>query len=87
MTAMTRHTTTLSPKERRILRAFKWARNGKRTLTELAERCWSSLNPVKANSWTRNSIRRLVAGSYIEKVGKGTYRLTEIGSELAKYES
>lgn len=34
---------------------------------------------AKANSWVRNSLRRLVRARWVEKVGTGTYRLTDEG--------
>lgn len=45
----------------------------------LAAACFSNQSAKTANSWVRNSLRRLVRGKWVEKVGKGTYRLTEAG--------
>lgn len=41
-------------------------------LKYIAERCWPG--EKKANSWVRNSLRRLVRASFAEKVGKGLYQ-------------
>jgi hypothetical protein len=48
-------------------------------LTVLAAAAFSGLPTVQANSWTRNSLRRLVRGKWVQKVGKGTYRMTDLG--------
>ena len=55
-------------------------------LNALAATCWpdkaSSTKDAErnqANSWVRNSLRRLVRGKWVEKVGKGTYRLSDTG--------
>jgi hypothetical protein len=37
-----------------------------------------------ANSWVRNSLRRLARAKWVEKVGRGTYRLTEQGRTRAE---
>ena len=34
---------------------------------------------AQANSWVRNSLRRLVTGELIEKTSRGVYRVTEKG--------
>lgn len=36
----------------------------------------------QSNSWVRNSLRRLVRGQWVEKMAKGTYRLSEVGTGL-----
>ncbi len=48
-------------------------------INALATTCFSDQTQSKANSWVRNSLRRLVRGKWVEKVGKGTYRVTDQG--------
>lgn len=48
-------------------------------INALATTCFSEKSAKVANSWVRNSLRRLVRGKWVEKIGKGTYRLTETG--------
>ena len=52
-------------------------------INALATNCFSDQTSSMANSWVRNSLRRLVRAKWVEKVGKGTYRLTEKGREWA----
>lgn len=49
------------------------------TIIALASICFGDQLTSKANSWVRNSLRRLVRAKWVEKVGQGTYRLTEMG--------
>lgn len=51
-------------------------------INALASSCFAEQPSSKANSWVRNSLRRLVRGSWVTKVGKGTYRLTDTGREF-----
>jgi hypothetical protein len=39
----------------------------------------SAATKAQANSWVRNSLRRLVTGEFIEKTSRGVYRMTEKG--------
>jgi hypothetical protein len=48
-------------------------------INALATNCFSNQSAKTANSWVRNSLRRLVRGKWVEKIGKGTYRLTDSG--------
>jgi len=54
-------------------------------INALATNCFADQPASKANSWVRNSLRRLARAKWVEKVGKGTYRLSENGR--AQYES
>lgn len=47
-------------------------------INALAAQCFPE-EGSKGNSWVRNSLRRLVRGNWVEKVGAGTYRLTDEG--------
>jgi hypothetical protein len=53
-------------------------------INALATNCFSDQTSSTANSWVRNSLRRLVRAKWVEKVGKGTYRLTDKGRERAE---
>jgi hypothetical protein len=53
-------------------------------LNGLAALAFGSEKVGTANSWVRNSLRRLVRAGWVTKVGKGTYRLTELGSSRAE---
>jgi hypothetical protein len=50
-------------------------------ITALAAACFKEESAAKANSWIRNSLRRPVRGKWIEKMGRGTYRLTQTGKD------
>ena len=70
----------LNPKERRVLMAINGAGSGKRPemgIVDLAEACWKSKSKFASNSWTRNSLRRLVRGGMIDKLARGSYRIAE----------
>ena len=58
--------------ERRVLSAVP--QSGNVTISELAMKAFGELSPKKANSWTRNQLRGLVAKGFVEKVSRGTYR-------------
>jgi outer membrane biosynthesis protein TonB len=51
-------------------------------INALATNCFADQASSKANSWVRNSLRRLVRGKWVDKVGKGTYRLSNTGRAL-----
>jgi len=53
-------------------------------INALATNCFSDKSAGQANSWVRNSLRRLVRAKWAEKVGKGTYRLTSTGKARAE---
>jgi hypothetical protein len=48
-------------------------------INALATNCFADQPVTQANSWVRNSLRRLVRGKWVDKVGKGTYRLSDVG--------
>jgi hypothetical protein len=41
-------------------------------------------NRMQAQSWVRNSLRRLVRGKLVEHVGDGTYRMTLMARAMVK---
>lgn len=47
------------------------------SLSELAAKAFPNVEPQTANSWVRNSLRRLVRAEWVEKVGDGTYRTNQ----------
>lgn len=51
------------------------SRNKELTLEELAKKCFGSKPAKKANSWARNSLRRLVRSGMVKKADRGTYRV------------
>ena len=69
----------LNPKERILLASFQYAKVPA-TIAELASLCDYETHGARsasmANSWTRNSLRRLLREGYIERVARGTYQLT-----------
>jgi hypothetical protein len=65
----------LSLNERKVLAALAVRMNEDVTIRELARACFQSIRPiVRADSWVKNALRRLVVGSYVRKVARGTYR-------------
>lgn len=68
----------LNSKEKRVL-ATLVAANKPMKLAEIAEVSFKSQGPIKSNSWTRNSMRRLVRSGLIRKTGTGTYTATPKG--------
>jgi hypothetical protein len=78
----------LNAKESKVLGALNGSGAGLRavlTITELATACFKSQSKKKSNSWTRNSLRRLVQAGLVEKVERGKYRVSAAGrKKLAK---
>lgn len=72
----------LNSKEAKVFAALNGEGSGVRvvmTITDLAAECFKSRGKKQANSWTRNSLRRLVQGGLVEKVERGKYRVSEAG--------
>lgn len=72
----------LNAKEAKVLAALNGSGSGVRpvmTITDLAAECFKSQSKKRANSWVRNSLRRLVQSGLIEKVERGKYRVSEAG--------
>ncbi len=70
----------LNPKERKLLLVLNGEGSGKRpdlSIVDLAEACWKHKSKAHANSWTRNSLRRLVRSGMIDKQERGLYRISE----------
>lgn len=78
----------LNAKELKVLVTLNGLGGGIRpvlTITTLAETCFKSQGKKKGNSWTRNSLRRLVQSGLVEKVERGKYRISLGGrKKLAK---
>ena len=72
----------LNVKETKVLAALNGGGAGVRsilTITDIAAECFKSQKKSRANSWVRNSLRRLVQGGLVEKVERGKYRVSEAG--------
>lgn len=75
----------LNPRELRVVMFLNQsgqfgAGTGKRqdfTIVEMAMGCWKSKSKAQANSWVRNSLRRLVTSGLIEKQERGLYRVAQ----------
>jgi hypothetical protein len=72
----------LNPKEEKVLGALSNGA-GQLTLTELGA-LFKGKKKSQANSWARNSLRRLVRGGLVKKVGRGTYEATAKGKKRAE---
>lgn len=48
-------------------------------LNALALLCFPNEPSRRANSWVRNSLRKLVRSQWVERVARGTYRVTDAG--------
>ena len=72
----------LNQKEIRLFKQFRASKTAK-TIADLAAICWGKgpVGAVRANSWVRNSLRRLVSQGLIVQVGKGTYEITQYGRQ------
>ena len=68
----------LNGKERKVLGTLVSASKPMK-LSEIAEATFKSLGPIKGNSWTRNSMRRLVRSGLVRKSATGTYSVTAKG--------
>ena len=73
----------LNDKELKVLGAVNGKGEGAReeitipNLTKVFKN--TAATKAQANSWVRNSLRRLVTGEYVEKLQRGVYRMTEKG--------
>jgi repressor of nif and glnA expression len=88
MTTTTRSHYKLNAKEQKVLAVFlRRGRPAPKTIAEIAGECWSrgrGMTTARAQSWVRNSLRRLVSASLLERCATGTYEITDIGRELVK---
>jgi len=70
----------INAKEKKIVDMLNEAgRGATASLAELAANCFSDTPGKQANSWVRNSLRRLVRGGWAEKADRGSYRITDEG--------
>lgn len=68
----------LNAKERRVLAFMAGEGSGVRAtfrIEDVAAGCWKSKPKPIANSWVRNSFRRLVRAGMVYKVSRGHYRV------------
>lgn len=68
----------LNKKEKKVVGCFV-ARSAREVLTieDLADGAFPSQPAKRANSWVRNSLRRLIRARWLEKVTPGEYRLSK----------
>lgn len=70
----------LNDKEMKVMKVFPLKGDRETfTITDLAKGAWPTNTQGKSNSWTRNSLRRLVRGGFIEKLKRGSYRISVKG--------
>lgn len=73
----------LNDKELKVLGAVNGKGEGQReeiTIPDLTKVFKNTAaTKAQANSWVRNSLRRLITGEYVEKMQRGLYRMTEKG--------
>jgi hypothetical protein len=62
----------LNAKEKVVLDLLRRRRAGVH-LEEIGTTCFGDQGAAKANSWARNSLRRLVASELVRQIGRGTY--------------
>jgi len=55
-----------------------------KTIADMAAACFPNKKKVQANSWVRNGLRRLVRAKLLEKSGRGLFKQTLEGREVAK---
>lgn len=69
---------SLSPKEQRVYTYISACQKPVK-IAEVATAVFTDVSPVKANSWVRNSLRRLRDGlGIVKKTDKGTYVLSQL---------
>jgi len=77
--------TDLNKNEKKVLGCFEAKGHRKaHHLKELAAAAFPSKKAVQANSWVRNSMRRLVRGGLVENLSLGQYRVTDTGRAMLK---
>lgn len=64
----------LTEKEAKVLAVVRGTKGSHAELKNLGDLSFPGLEKTQANSWVRNSLRRLVRGSFVKKIGKGQYR-------------
>lgn len=72
--------TKVNPNERQVLGKLNHG-SGPQKITEIAK-VFKNAGEAKANSWVRNSLRRLVRGGLVQQVGRGEYKLTAAGKKF-----
>lgn len=64
----------LTEKEAKVLSVVRGTKGSHAELKNLGDLSFPGLEKTQANSWVRNSLRRLVRGSFVKNIGKGQYR-------------
>lgn len=57
---------------------------GEASISEMASGLWPKQGAAKANSWVRNSLRRLVRAGWVDRVGRGSFRISAAGRKTQK---
>jgi hypothetical protein len=71
--------------ERKVLGVFAGkGRPSAKTIGQMAEGAFPTLKVAQANSWTRNSLRRLVRAGFLTKLERGRYVITAAGRAALK---
>jgi hypothetical protein len=74
--------TDLNDKEKKILKSLAGITEQQiepKPITEIASVAFPDADSIRANSWTRNSLRRLIRGKLVDKVERGMYRISQKG--------
>lgn len=71
----------VNAKEGKVLSALNHG-SGQQKISEIAKGAFKGKVKSQANSWVRNSLRRLVRGGLVKQVSRGTYALTAKGKKF-----
>jgi len=71
----------VNTKEGKVLGALNHG-SGQQKISEIAKGAFKGKVKSQANSWVRNSLRRLVRGGLVKQVSRGTYALTAKGKKF-----
>lgn len=72
----------LNDKEKKVMDVLSEATT--MSIADIAGAAFKSKPKAQANSWVRNSLRRLVRGSFVEKTDRGEYKATALGKRRTK---
>jgi hypothetical protein len=85
-TELTLKADDLNPNEKKVIGAFnKDGVRESKTLAAIAASAYPTRKRAQANSWVRNSLRRLVRAKLVERTARGTYCLTKKGRSAAQH--
>lgn len=69
----------LNAKEVKLIQALGDHVKQPMTIVELGAVCFTGRSKFQQNSWTRNSLRRLICGGLVDKLSRGVYKLSTSG--------